>query len=156
MLANGDITRGASTAAPSASPLGLQPGTLYSAQRHPNFFGWATDAADPARSARARSRRAGCRCARRSTRACSTPRAPRSRASCARSTDPAAALVAIDPRTGAVKAMVSYLPDGRQMKFNLATQAARQAGSSFKPFTLAAGDRPGDLASTPASRARPS
>ena len=52
--------------------------------------------------------------------------------------DPAAALVAIDPRTGAVKAMVSYLPDGRTMKFNLASQAGRTAGSAFKPFTLAA------------------
>jgi penicillin-binding protein 1A len=53
-------------------------------------------------------------------------------------TDPAAALVAIDPSTGAVKAMVSYLPDGRPMKFNLATQSGRTAGSAFKPFTLAA------------------
>ena len=52
-------------------------------------------------------------------------------------TDPAAALVAIDPRTGAVKAMVSYLPDGRPMKFNLASQSGRTAGSAFKPFTLA-------------------
>jgi penicillin-binding protein 1A len=52
-------------------------------------------------------------------------------------TDPAAAIVAIDPRTGAVKAMVSYLPDGRQLKFNLASQSGRTAGSAFKPFTLA-------------------
>ena len=52
-------------------------------------------------------------------------------------TDPAAALVAIDPRTGAVKAMMTYLPDGRQLKFNLASQAAPQAGSAFKPFVLA-------------------
>jgi membrane peptidoglycan carboxypeptidase len=51
-------------------------------------------------------------------------------------TDPAAALVAIDPRTGAVKAMVSYLPDGRTLKFNLASQSGRTAGSAFKPFTL--------------------
>jgi penicillin-binding protein 1A len=51
--------------------------------------------------------------------------------------DPAAALVAIDPRTGAVRAMQTYIPDGRQMKFNLATQSTRQAGSSFKPFVLA-------------------
>ena len=34
--------------------------------------------------------------------------------------------------------MVSYLPDGRTMKFNLASQAGRTAGSAFKPFTLAA------------------
>jgi penicillin-binding protein 1A len=51
--------------------------------------------------------------------------------------DPGAALVAIDPRTGAVKAMVSYLPDGRKLQFNLATQGHRQAGSAFKPFVLA-------------------
>ena len=51
--------------------------------------------------------------------------------------DPSAALVAIDPRTGAIRAMVG----GRnfnQVKFNLATQARRQAGSAFKPFTLTA------------------
>src|SRR5581483_3171904 len=35
-------------------------------------------------------------------------------------------------------AMVSYLPDGRPMKFNLASQSARFAGSSFKPMALAA------------------
>ena len=51
--------------------------------------------------------------------------------------DPAAALVAIDPRTGAVRAMVGYVPDGRKMTFNLATQSTRTAGSSFKPFVLA-------------------
>jgi penicillin-binding protein 1A len=52
-------------------------------------------------------------------------------------TDPAASLVAIDPWSGAVKAMVNYLPDGRKLDFNLATQSGRQAGSSFKPFVLA-------------------
>ena len=54
-----------------------------------------------------------------------------------RSGDPAAAVVAIDPRTGAVRAMVPYVPDGRKMKFNLATQSTRTAGSAFKPFVLA-------------------
>jgi penicillin-binding protein 1A len=50
--------------------------------------------------------------------------------------DPSAALVAIDPATGQVLAMVGG-QDQRTTKFNLATQARRQAGSSFKPFTLA-------------------
>ena len=53
------------------------------------------------------------------------------------STDPATSIVAIDPQTGAVKAMVDYLPNGRTMQFNLATQAHRSTGSSFKPITLA-------------------
>ena len=53
------------------------------------------------------------------------------------STDPATAIVAMDPSTGAVKAMVDYLPSGRHLEFNLATQAHRSTGSAFKPITLA-------------------
>jgi 1A family penicillin-binding protein len=53
-------------------------------------------------------------------------------------TDPLqAALVAMDPLTGEVRAMVG----GRsfdQSRFNRATQARRQAGSAFKPFVYAA------------------
>jgi len=52
--------------------------------------------------------------------------------------DPAAALVAIDPETGAIKAMTSLVPGHRQPVFNLAAQAHRQAGSAFKTFTLTA------------------
>jgi penicillin-binding protein 1A len=51
--------------------------------------------------------------------------------------DPEAALVAIDPHTGAVKALVG----GRNFakaQYNLASQGHRQAGSAFKPFVLAA------------------
>jgi penicillin-binding protein 1A len=50
--------------------------------------------------------------------------------------DPSAALVSVDPATGAVRAMVGG-SDFNQVKFNLATQAHRQAGSSFKPFVYA-------------------
>jgi penicillin-binding protein 1A len=49
---------------------------------------------------------------------------------------PSAALVAMDPRTGAVKAMVGGM-NYRKSQFNLATQAERQPGSSFKPIVLA-------------------
>src|SRR4029077_16562006 len=57
---------------------------------------------------------------------------------------PAAAIVSIDPQTGAVKAMVDYLPSGRRMQFNLATQAHRSTGSAFKPITLAPALSEGD------------
>lgn len=50
--------------------------------------------------------------------------------------DPSASLVSIDPQTGAVRAMVGG-SDFDKVKFNLATQAHRQPGSSFKPFVLA-------------------
>ena len=49
---------------------------------------------------------------------------------------PAAALVAIDPRDGAVKAMFGGR-NFRQSQFNLAAQAKRQPGSAFKPIVLA-------------------
>jgi penicillin-binding protein 1A len=49
---------------------------------------------------------------------------------------PAAALVAIDNKTGEVKAMVGGY-DFAQNQFNLATTAERQPGSAFKVFDLA-------------------
>jgi penicillin-binding protein 1A len=50
---------------------------------------------------------------------------------------PDVALVAIDPRDGAVRAVVGGR-DYHKRQFNLAVQGERQAGSSFKPFVLAA------------------
>lgn len=47
------------------------------------------------------------------------------------------ALVAMDPTTGAVRALVGGR-DFVQSRFNRATQAKRQAGSAFKPFVYAA------------------
>src|SRR5215210_2725443 len=48
-----------------------------------------------------------------------------------------AALVAIDPQTGAVRALVGGR-DFAQSPYNRATQARRQPGSAFKPFVYAA------------------
>jgi penicillin-binding protein 1A len=58
------------------------------------------------------------------------------------SDQPVASLVAIDNRTGQVRAMVGGpvvggQEDYQQYPFNLATQSERQPGSAFKPFTLA-------------------
>ncbi|MFL6271645.1 MAG: transglycosylase domain-containing protein [Actinomycetes bacterium] len=49
---------------------------------------------------------------------------------------PRAALVAMDPRTGAVRAMYGGRNFERR-QFNYATNAIRQAGSTMKPFVLA-------------------
>ncbi len=56
--------------------------------------------------------------------------------------EPTSSLVAIDNKTGEVRAMVGGpIVNGREdyehSPFNLATQGHRQPGSSFKPFTLA-------------------
>ncbi|HZD60332.1 MAG TPA: PBP1A family penicillin-binding protein [Anaerolineae bacterium] len=55
-----------------------------------------------------------------------------------RPNDPEVALVAIDPKSGAVRAMVGG-KDFLKQQFNIAAQGpGRQPGSAFKPFTLAA------------------
>lgn len=54
---------------------------------------------------------------------------------------PSASLVAIEPATGYVRAMVGgrdFFGEDSTAKFNLATQGRRQTGSSFKPLVLAA------------------
>jgi penicillin-binding protein 1A len=135
MLAARSITAGQYADAVGDS-LGVRPGTLYSAQRHPNFFGWAAQQLVERFGTR-RVEAGGLQ-----VRTTLDPRMQYAARNAAASvlrvkTDPAAAVVAIDPRTGAVKAMVSYLPDGRTMKFNLASQSGRTAGSAFKPFALA-------------------
>jgi penicillin-binding protein 1A len=50
--------------------------------------------------------------------------------------DPKAALVAIDPRNGAVRAMYGG-KDYKTRQWNYATDSIRQAGSTMKPFVLA-------------------
>ena len=55
---------------------------------------------------------------------------------------PSAALVAIDPQDGSVKAMVGG-NNYRESQFNLAVQGVRQPGSAFKPFVLATALRQG-------------
>ena len=55
---------------------------------------------------------------------------------------PAAALVAVEPSTGAVKAMFGGR-NFRESQFNLAAQAERQPGSAFKPIVLATAMREG-------------
>ena len=48
-------------------------------------------------------------------------------------TDPSAAVVTVDPQTGAIRALA-----GQEGGFNLALDARRQPGSAFKPIVLAA------------------
>jgi len=49
---------------------------------------------------------------------------------------PTAALASIDPSTGAIVALASSSSYSSQNQFNLAAQAHRQPGSSFKPYVL--------------------
>jgi len=124
------------------APLGLFPGRLYTEIRHPNFFGYV---------AQQLSSHFGERRVQSGGLQVWTTLDPHLQVLAQHavsdvlrtSTDPAGALVAIDPTSGAIKAMVSYKPDHRKLDFNLATQGHRQAGSAFKPFVLTAAVREG-------------
>lgn len=59
-----------------------------------------------------------------------------------------AALVAVDPKDGAITALVGGFDYGRN-KFNHVTQAWRQPGSSFKPFIYSAALEKGYTPATP-------
>jgi penicillin-binding protein 1A len=123
--------------------LQLRPGHLYQQLLQPNFFGWATQqlAADFGR----RTVELGGLSVRTTLNMRLQGLAQQAVSSVLRtSTDPAAAIVAIDPKTGAVKAMVDYLPSGAKMQFNFATQGKRSTGSAFKPITLATALSMGD------------
>jgi len=135
LLSGGEISARRYSAA-VAAPLGLKLGRLYSSQVHPNFFGWAEK--QLVRRYDARGVAAGGLQIRTTLDMRMQNAAQAAIASVLKEkTDPSAALVAIDPRTGAVRAMLGYVPDGRKLQFNLATQSGRTAGSAFKPFVLA-------------------
>jgi penicillin-binding protein 1A len=124
-------------------PLLLRPGHLYTQLHQPNFFGWATQ--QLAETLSQRQVELGGLKARTTLDTRLQGLAYHAISGVLRtSTDPAAALVAIDPRNGAVKAMVDYLPSGRRMQFNFATQGHRSTGSAFKPITLATALAEGD------------
>lgn len=58
------------------------------------------------------------------------------------------AIVAIDPRTGEVRALASAGPASK-LTFDVASQGKRQPGSAFKPFALAAAYEAGYTPKTP-------
>jgi penicillin-binding protein 1A len=135
MLSSGAITPSAFSWA-SHSSLGLRPGGVYSQIKEPPFFGFVRDEL-VAKLGEARVEEGGLR-----VRTALDSRLQRDARTAIKNvlrtkTDPAAALVAIDPGSGAVRALVSYTPSGQALQFNLATQSRRQAGSAFKPFVLA-------------------
>jgi penicillin-binding protein 1A len=124
----------------------LRPGHLYTRQDQPNFFGWATQqlAQRYGKDGQRQVELGGLRVRTTINQRLQGLATHAVASVLPRSADPAAAIVSIDPQTGAVKAMVDYLPSHRRMQFNLATQAHRSTGSAFKPITLATALSAGD------------
>lgn len=136
MLETGAITKRQHTRA-AKSNLALEPGRLYSQIREPYFFGYVRDRLiEEYGSAVVRS--GGLR-----VYTTIKPRYQRLAEQAIRNTlteptDPAAALISISPRTGAIRAMAAVIPNRPKNEFNLLSQARRQPGSTFKTFVLAA------------------
>ncbi|MFL5929101.1 MAG: transglycosylase domain-containing protein [Gaiellaceae bacterium] len=136
MLVNGDLAPRAYKWA-VRRPLTLHPGTLYTTIHEPYFFGYVEQQL-VARYGQQLVESGGLR-----VRTTIDPHLERLaeqtiKAHLPAKNDPASALVSIDPRNGKVRAMAVYVPSGKRLQFNLASQGHRQAGSAFKPFTLAA------------------
>lgn len=128
--------------------IGLRPGRLYQEIREPYFFGYVRDQLVKAYGAET-VRSGGLQVY--------TTIEPRWQAlarraigdTLTRTTDPAAAIVSIDPGNGAIRAMTAIVPGRANNQFNLLSQARRQPGSTFKTFVLtAAVERGMDPAST--------
>jgi penicillin-binding protein 1A len=117
--------------------LGLKPGKLYKEIREPYFFSYVRDQLIAEYGA-ATVRSGGLR-----VYTTVDPRFQRAAVKAIRETlyepdDPAAALISINPKNGAIRAMTAVIPGNRKNQFNLLSQARRQSGSTFKTFVLAA------------------
>ena len=117
--------------------LALRPGRLYKEIREPYFFGYVRDrlieqyGAETVRSGGLR------------VYTTIVPRWQKAAQAAIRETltdpnDPAAAVISIEPSTGAIRAMTAVVPGRRDNQFNLLSQARRQPGSTFKTFVLTA------------------
>ncbi len=136
MLDTGIITRRIYRKAVDA-PLALRRGQLYDEIREPYFFGYVRDKLIEVYGAQ-RVRSGGLK-----VYTTIIPRYQRLAEASIRDTldesdDPAAALISISPRTGAIRAMAAVVPNRPKNQFNLLSQARRQPGSTFKTFVLAA------------------
>jgi penicillin-binding protein 1A len=136
MLETGALTRKRYAKA-AKSGLNLRPGRLYREIREPYFFGYVRDRLIETYGA-GTVRSGGLR-----VYTTIKPRYQRLAEDAIRDvmsepTDPAAALISISPRTGAIRAMAAVIPNQPKNEFNLLSQARRQPGSTFKTFVLAA------------------
>ena len=134
MATNGDLTPDEYAVA-IRKPLRLRAGDVYTKIREPYFFSYVRD--QLVEKYGANTVRSG------GLRVYTTiiPRYQRLAISAIKRTlylksDPASAIVSIDPDTGAIRAMTAVIPGKRRIQFNLAAQGRRLAGSAFKPFTL--------------------
>jgi len=135
LLVSHDITVAQYDEARSDRDLHLHPGTRYTSIHEPYFFGYVEDLLQQAYGTNT-VREGGLK-------VYTTIRPGLQRAATAAvthilnlPTDPAAAIVSIDPSNGAVRAMTAVTPGKHGNQFNFVTSGARQPGSTFKTIAL--------------------
>ena len=117
--------------------LHLKPGVIYTRIRQPYFFSYVIDQLESVYGANT-VREGGLRVYTTIEPKLQVAANSAIRETLGEPTDPAAALVSVEPGTGAIRAMTAVIPGNETNQFNLAAQSARQAGSTFKSFVLAA------------------
>ena len=135
MLVNHAITSAQYQQARARRTLDLNPGRRFSRIREPYFFGYVEDLLQQAY---------GSNTVREGGLKVYTTINPGLQAAATAAithvltepTDPASAIVSIDPRTGAIRAMTAVTPGRRGNQFNFVTSARRQPGSTFKMIAL--------------------
>jgi penicillin-binding protein 1A len=135
MLKNQSITLAQYNRAIRSNTLDLHAGRIYTSIKQPYFFSYVIDELDHAYGSNT-VRQGGLK-----VYTTIDPRLQRLANKAIREvlpykTDPASAIVSVEPGTGAIRAMTAVVRNtGNQ--FNLVAQSARQAGSTFKTFVLA-------------------
>jgi penicillin-binding protein 1A len=137
MRTYGDISEARYEKALSQRNLKLRPGRLYTRIREPYFFSYVRDQLIAEYGANT-VRTGGLRVY--------TTINPRLQVAARKAItdtlylrdDPAAAVVSINPASGAIRAMTAVTPGRTGNQFNLVAQARRQPGSTFKTFVLTA------------------
>ncbi len=134
---NGDISGAQYVAAVADRSLHLKPGDAYSHIREPYFFGYVEDVLQQEYGANT-VRSGGLK-----VYTTIDPRLQRAAHAAigkilTSRTDPASSIVAIDPKTGAIRAMEAVSPGNAGNQFNFVTSAHRQPGSTFKTIALTA------------------
>ena len=137
MLENGDISVRQYHAAVGERQLHLRPGKVYTRIREPYFFSYVRPLL-VAQYGAATVRSGGLRVYTTIDRRFQQQARNAILRTLPYRDDPAAAIVSINPANGAIRAMAAVTPGKRGNQFNLASQARRQAGSTFKTFVLSA------------------
>jgi penicillin-binding protein 1A len=135
MLKNQSITLAQYDRAIRSNTLDLRAGRIYTSIKQPYFFSYVIDELDHAYGSNT-VRQGGLK-----VYTTIDPRLQRLAIKAIRDilpykTDPASAIVSVEPGTGAIRAMTAVVRS-RGNQFNLVAQSARQAGSTFKTFVLA-------------------